>query len=146
MTFDELTEIWSEDTVIDRSDLFNESLRIPKLHSKYYNIYINEKKLLHNLNAKALLLEGVAYEYYEGVLTPEEIKKWGWDGPALRRLSTADGRKRAVETDTKVIELNLKIALQKEKCDFCYSIIHSLRDRNFLIKSAIDYMKFQSGA
>ena len=39
MTLEELQADWEKDTVIDRSELGQEALKIPQLHSKYYKIF-----------------------------------------------------------------------------------------------------------
>jgi hypothetical protein len=51
-----------------------------------------------------------------------------------------------MEADRDTIELSLKIGMQGEKVEFLESIIKSLQTRNFLIKNAIDFMKFTMGA
>jgi hypothetical protein len=50
-----------------------------------------------------------------------------------------------MEADRDMIELSLKIGMQGEKIEFLESIIKSLQTRNFLIKNAIDFMKFTMG-
>jgi hypothetical protein len=39
MTIEEIEEMWKKDSIIDPDNLHEESLKIPQLHSKYYNIY-----------------------------------------------------------------------------------------------------------
>jgi hypothetical protein len=43
MKLEEIESLWEQDSKIDRTDLDNESLKIPMLHSKYYKIYLREK-------------------------------------------------------------------------------------------------------
>ena len=40
MTMEEIMEAWSNDSNIDRTELGEESLKIPQLHSKYYKMLI----------------------------------------------------------------------------------------------------------
>jgi hypothetical protein len=51
-----------------------------------------------------------------------------------------------LEADSDLIELSLKIGLQQEKVELLQNIIKSLTNRGFNIKSAIDFIRFQSGA
>ena len=51
-----------------------------------------------------------------------------------------------MDADKDIIELNLKIAYQMEKIDLLEAIIKSLTNRNFQIKSAIDWTKFMQGS
>ena len=41
MNLDEIQASWAEDSKLDPDNLHNESIKIPSLHSKYYNIYNN---------------------------------------------------------------------------------------------------------
>ena len=49
MTIDEIFAEWDKDSKIDRNELGKESIEIPKIHNKYYRIYINEKMKLIKL-------------------------------------------------------------------------------------------------
>jgi len=39
MNIDEIQTLWEQDSKIDPDNLHTESIKIPSLHSKYYNIY-----------------------------------------------------------------------------------------------------------
>ena len=39
MTIDEINDEWTKDSNIDRTELGEESLKIPQLHNKYLKIY-----------------------------------------------------------------------------------------------------------
>ena len=49
MKFEDIFDEWKKDCDIDRTDLAVESLKIPKLHHKYYMWYIAEKNALRKL-------------------------------------------------------------------------------------------------
>ena len=114
------------------------------LHQKYYKVYTTEKLLLRKLEADLKIYQQIKYEYYAGELAEEDLREHGWE-PFPKKVLRAD-IPRHVDSDRQVIERTLKIAHQKEKVDFCDAIIKSLRDRGFLIKSAIDWRKFTNGA
>ena len=42
-TLDDLFDLWAEDSKIDRTELGEESIKIPQLHSKYYKLYSTER-------------------------------------------------------------------------------------------------------
>ena len=52
MILKDIQELWAEDSRIDRYKLTEESLKIPMLHSKYYEIYMIEKSLLNKETEK----------------------------------------------------------------------------------------------
>ena len=51
-----------------------------------------------------------------------------------------------LESDKDTIDIQEKIAYQKEKIEYLESIIKTIVNRNFLIKNIIDWRKFTSGA
>jgi hypothetical protein len=51
-----------------------------------------------------------------------------------------------LDADDDVINLSLRIGLQQEKVDLLDSIIKTIINRGFLIKSAIEWQKFTMGA
>ena len=124
--------------------LDEEALKIPRLHQKYYKIYTTERLLLKKLQADLKIYQQLKFEYYSGEMAQEDLADQGWE-PFYKKVLKAD-LQRYVDTDKEVITRTLKIAHQQEKVDFVSDIIKSLRDRGFLIKSAIDWRKFTNGA
>ena len=143
MNITEITELWKADSQIDRTELGDESLKIPKLHSKYYNLFIQERLLLKKLEGDYKQLYRVKFEYFNGILSEEELEEYNLEPFALKVLKS--DLPIYIESDKDLQTLQAKIAVQKEKIDFLESIIKSLTNRGFQIKSAIDFMKFQHG-
>lgn len=141
--FEQLFEEWKKDSEIDKTELDDESLKIPKLHSKYYNIYITEKSLLKKLEADMKLLKLEKYEFFNQGHN-EETKRKGWELPAKGLILKAE-IPMYMEADKDMIQLSLKIGVQQEKVDFLESIIKSFATRGYLIKNAIDFQRFASG-
>ena len=141
--FEQIFEEWKKDSEIDNTDLGNESLKIPKLHHKYYMILVAEKATLRKLEAELKQLKLSKYEFYSQGHT-EETKKLGWELPARGIILKAD-IPMYMEADRDIVELSLKIGMQGEKVEFLESIIKSLQTRNFLIKNSIDFMRFTMG-
>lgn len=144
MNIDEILENWQVDTKIDKTELGDEALNIPKLHHKYYQIYVKEKMLLrkHEADMKQLKLD--KYEF----LTQgpnEETKDKGWKLPPKGMVLKSD-IPMYLEADQDIINLSLKIGYQQEKLELLDSIIKSIMNRNFIIKNAIDWQKFTMGA
>ena len=50
-----------------------------------------------------------------------------------------------MDADHDIINLNLRIGMQNEKIDFLDSVIKTIINRGFLIRSAIDWTKFTMG-
>ena len=79
MKIEEIYEMWAKDGAIDETNISGESANIPKLHNKYYQMYVNEGLRLKKLRADYKILYKLKNEYYRGELDIEELKEHGWD-------------------------------------------------------------------
>jgi len=143
MNIEDIMKLWESDTKIDKTELGDESLNIPKLHSKYYNVLLKERLLLRKLESEMKQLKLDKYEFFtQG--PNEETKDRGWKLPPKGMILKSD-IPMYMDADQDVINLSLKIGMQQEKIEFLDSIIKTIINRNFLIKNAIDFMKFING-
>jgi len=143
MKIEDIFTQWKEDSDIDRTELGDEVLKIPKLHHKYYQMYIGERLLLRQYDAEMKQLKLDKYEFYtQG--PNEETKEKGWVMPAKGLILKSD-IPMYMDADRDIVKLSLKIGIQNEKIDFIESIIKSLVNRGFNIKAAIDFQKFING-
>jgi hypothetical protein len=144
MKLEAIYEEWNIDSEIDMTELGNEAIKIPKLHHKYFQMYTNEKMLLRKYEAELKSLKLEKYEFYTQGPTRETQEK-GWVLPA-RGMILKQEMPMYLEGDRDLIDMSLKIGLQQEKVELLESIIKSLTNRGFQIKSAIDWNKFTMGA
>lgn len=142
MTLDEILNEWAIDAKIDRSELVNESLKIPVIHNKYYRIYISEKKIFKKLEAEYKTLLKIKHEYYSGKLSPEELKEKNWEPFKFILKNNID---LYIDADKDIIETSIKLALSKERVDMLLAIMQSITNRTYQIKNAIDMLKLESG-
>jgi hypothetical protein len=113
MKLEEIFGQWKEDSVIDKTELGDESLNIPKLHHKYYQILVSERLLLksHESDMKKLKLD--KYEFFtQG--PDEESQQKGWKLPAKGLILKAD-IPMYMDADEDIIKLSLNIGVQQEK-------------------------------
>lgn len=143
MRIEEICDLWQVDCDIDKTELGDESLKIPKLHHKYYQIYTTEKLLLRKFESQLKKLKLEKYEFY--TQGPNEETPYTWKLPA-RGIILKQDIPMYMDADKDIVELSLKIGLQQEKVEFLESIIKSLINRGFQIRAAIDFMKFTMGA
>lgn len=144
MKFEDIQSLWEEDCNIDRMNLGDEALKIPKLHSKYYKIYVQEAVRLRQLEAEYKVLRLEKYEFL--TMGPTiETKDRGWKQPAQSRVLKTEAEM-YMEADPDLIALSLKIGVQKEKTKFLEAVIKEITSRNWSIRVALDYEKFRSGA
>lgn len=144
VNFEELFTEWEKDSIIDKTKLDDESLRITKLHHKYYKFFIAEKSKLRQLenDLKRLKLEKTEF-YTQG--HNEETRAKGWKLPAKGIIIKSDVPM-YVEADSDIINITLKIGIQQEKIEFLESIIKSLNNRGYNIKTAVEFIKFMNGS
>ena len=143
MKFEDIHAAWEKDSVIDRTELGDESLRIPKLHHKYYTMLVAEKATLRKLDSCMKKLKLEKYEFYTQGHT-DETKAKGWKLPA-RGMILKNDIPMYMEADPDVVDLSLRIGVQQEKVDFLTSILESVRFRSNAIKNAIDWARFTMG-
>lgn len=144
MKLEEILSEWQSDSKIDPSNLGNEAIKIPSLHNKYYKIYVNERLFLRKYQEEAKQLKLAKYEFYTMGPTEESMEK-GWVLPPRGKLLKQDVQP-YIDADSDIVKMNLKIGMQQEKIELLDSIIKSLTNRGFQIKTAVDWAKFQVGA
>ena len=137
----EIQELWSVDSKINPNDVGNESLNIPLLHSKYLNIMSKERLIYKALLEKKKQISSTLEDYYDGKIDGRDIGR----EPCQIKYSTKSQLEKAVESDKEIIQINLKIAASEEIVLFCKEVIHSINQRNFIIKNYIDFKKFTEG-
>jgi hypothetical protein len=144
MKLEVIYDEWNKDSDIDMTELGQEAIKIPKLHHKYFQIYSAEKLLLRKYEAELKSLKLAKYEFYtQG--PSRESQENGWTLPA-RGMILKQEMPMYLEGDRELIDMSLKIGYQQEKVELLESIIKSLTNRGFQIKSAIDWNKFTMGA
>lgn len=143
MKFEDIFSMWEKDSNIDRTELGDESLKIPKLHHKYYTAFINERNVLRKLESDMKKLKLEIFEFYTQGHN-EETRDRGWKMPAKGIILKAD-IPMYIDADDSIIELSLKIGVQQEKVEFIESILGTIKFRNTIIRNAIDWSKFTMG-
>lgn len=142
MKLEQIEEMWSEDCIINTVNLTEETIKIPKLHSKYYSILLKERMILSKYKADYKRLK---LEKYEFLINPTEDKiKLGWKLPAQGKLLKNEVNQ-YLEADDLLIEHELKLGFQEEKVAYLKSIIDSINVRNFLIKNILEDRRFMNG-
>jgi hypothetical protein len=141
MNLEDIQKMWDRDSEIDRDDLANESLKTPQLHAKYYEIY-NTTLLLRERAKETydkVYLE--RYNYYTGKADPEVYE----DEPFPYKVREKESIQRHMSADERLSKVDLKIKYYDIMLRYLEEIIKSLSNRGYIIKNAIDWLKFTSG-
>lgn len=144
MKIEEIVSEWDKDSKLDETELGEEATKIPKLHNKYLKIFMGERVTLFKQKSERNKLKKVLIEYYLGELDRDELEELGREQFYKKLLKNEIDN--YIEADDLYISNNLKVALQQEKVDYLDAIIKSLNNRNFQIKSAIDWYRFTQGS
>jgi hypothetical protein len=143
MKLEEIQSLWAQDSKIDSSNLGDESLKIPSLHSKYFRILSEERLRLKKLNMDHKALYRLRHEFFTGTIADEDLRDKGWKPNPLKILRT--DLPLYLESDKELVDLTLRIGLAEEKLDFLKDIIKSLNNRNYIISNSINWLKFSNG-
>ncbi len=144
MKIEDIVSEWDKDSKIDETELGTEAAKIPKLHNKYLKFFMGERIVLFKMKAKNKKVRKDLLEYYLGELDRDELTALGREQFYKKLLKNEVDT--YIESDDLYIDSNLEVAMQQEKVDYLEAIIKSLNNRNFQIKSAIDWYKFTSGS
>ena len=96
-----------------------------------------------SLDVQEKILKKDKVEYYTGTMAEEDLKERGWQPNPLRILKTDIPVH--MEADKDFVDLNLKIAYNKEKVEFLEAVVKTLNIRSYQINNAINWEKFKVG-
>ena len=141
MNLDQIQEMWQKDSVIDPDNLHDESLKIPQLHSKYYNLYNTIILLREKARDTYNRVRLERYNYYTGK-APAEVYA---EEPFPYKVREKDAVQRHMEADERLSKVDLKIKYYDLMLKFLEEIIKTISNRTYQIKNAIEFMKFTAG-
>jgi hypothetical protein len=137
-----LQNMWASDAKIDPDNLHTESLNIPVLHSKYYDIYNNLMLLRKKAEQQRKNIRHERYEYFSGKSDPEVYI----ENPFPKKIRDKETMQKYLDADTKLSGISLKIEYYSVMLSFIEEILKQITNRTYQIKNSIDYMRFTSGA
>ncbi len=138
----DVLEMWSKDTEIDRTEPGKALLDIPKLHSKYLNILSSHRLASRDAEFKYSRMKKIKWEYYTGKLDDDELKKYGWEPfPFVLKADIAT----YLESDEDLNRYKAQKIMHDEIVEVCQSIMKELNNRAWELKSFIDWEKFIQG-
>ena len=141
ITLDKLQEMWEKDAKIDPDNLHTESLNIPSLHAKYFELYNTILLLRKKADQQRKNIRHERYEYFSGKSDPDVYIK----DPFPKKIRDKDTMQKYLDADQKLSTSSLKIEYYDTMLTYIESILKVIQNRTFQIKNAIEYMRFQSG-
>lgn len=138
---DTIQKMWEEDAKIDPDNLHTESLNIPTLHAKYFEIYNNIFLLRKKADQQKRNIRHDRYEYYSGKADPETYV----ENPFPKKIRDKDTLQKYLDADEKLSSVCLKIDYYDTMLVYIESILKVIQNRTYQIKNAIEFMRFNAG-
>jgi len=143
MNLNDLKAMVADDIIMDDTELDIESLKTPQLHNKYLNFYHDEKLIYVKQEEEYKKLYRLKWEYYTGKMDQDSLDKLEWEPFQLNILKVDIEKYLSSDEDLSLIRLRLSYT--KEKVDYLESVIKIISNRQWNIRSAIDWRKFLNG-
>jgi len=143
MTFDldTIQRMWEQDSKIDPDNLHTESLNIPMLHAKYFEMYNNIILLKKKAEQQKRNIRHERYEYYSGKADPDVYV----DSPFPKKIRDKETMQKYLDADEKLSQVCLKIDYYETMLNYIESILKVIQNRTYQIKNAIEFVKFTAG-
>lgn len=138
---DTIQSMWEKDAKIDADNLHTESLNIPVLHAKYFDIYNNILLLKKRAEQQKRNIRHERYEYYTGKADPEVYV----EDPFPKKIRDKDTLQKYLDADQKLSNVCLKIEYYETMLNYLESILKVIQNRTYQIKNAIEFIRFQAG-
>ena len=141
MTLEELQTQVNQDFKLDDTELDSESIKIPLLHNKYLQHLNKFSLLLKKAEYDHKLLVREKWEYYTGKADASVYQEKPFDHKVMK----ADVHI-YIDSDEELQKADQKVAYLNVVVKYLEQVLRSINNRTFLIKNAIEWKKFTSGA
>ena len=138
---DSIQGMWEKDAKLDPDNLHNESLNIPTLHAKYFELYNTIFLLRKKAEQQRKNIRHERYEYYSGKADPDIYIQ----EPFPKKVRDKDTMQKYLDADDKLSGVSLKIDYYDTMLVYIESILKQVSNRTYHIKNAIEFMRFNAG-
>ena len=138
---DIIQKMWEEDSKIDINNLHTESLNIPVLHAKYFDLYNTLFLLRKKAEQQKRNIRHERYEYYSGKAEPDVYA----ENPFPKKIRDKDTMQKYLDADEKLSTVCLKIDYYDTMLVYIESILKMIQNRTYQIKNSIEFMRFNAG-
>jgi hypothetical protein len=138
---DTIQKMWEKDSHIDPDNLHTESLNIPSLHAKYFELYNTLFLLRKKAEQQRKNIRHERYEYFSGKSDPEIYV----ENPFPKKIRDKATMEKYMDADTKISNVSLKLDYYDTMLVYLESILKMIFNRTYQIKNALEYQRFMSG-
>ena len=141
LDLDVIQKMWEQDSKIDPDNLHTESLNIPILHSKYFEIHNTILLLKKKAEQQKKNIRHQKYEYFTGKADPDVYL----ENPFPKKVRDKETLQGYLDSDEKLSESSLKVDYYETMLIYVDSILKMISNRTYQIKNAIEFMRFTAG-
>jgi hypothetical protein len=141
LNLETIQEMWEKDSKIDVDNLHTESLNIPILHSKYFELYNTILLLKKKAEQQKKNIRHQKYEYFTGKADPEVYL----ENPFPKKIRDKETLQGYLDSDEKLSQVSLKVEYYETMLSYIDSILKMIANRTYQIKNAIEFMRFNAG-
>ena len=133
LDLESIQEMWKKDSDIDRDNLHEESLKIPSLHAKYFELYNTIFLLRKKAEQQKKNIRHERYEYYSGKADPDVYI----ENPFPKKIRDKDTMQKYLDADERLSGVSLKIDYYDTMLVYIQSILKQVSNLTYHIKNAI---------
>tara|TARA_B100001996_G_scaffold302590_1_gene243233 strand:+ start:2321 stop:2749 length:429 start_codon:yes stop_codon:yes gene_type:complete len=141
MNLQQLQDLWKKDGEIEFQKYGEESVKIPQLHMRYMEFYNTFALMKKDRESEMKALWKEKWIYYKGKAPSTVYKEMPFD----LKLTTGDEIKMFINADDDIRKLQYKIDYIEQTIFFLDGVLRQINSRNYQIKNAIEWERFQSG-
>jgi len=141
LDLDVIQKMWEQDSKIDPDNLHTESLNIPILHSKYFEIHNTILLLKKKAEQQKKNIRHQKYEYFTGKADPDVYL----ENPFPKKVRDKETLQGYLDSDEKLSQSSLKVDYYETMLIYVDSILKMISNRTYQIKNAIEFMRFTAG-
>jgi hypothetical protein len=138
---EKIQEMWERDSIIDPDNLHTESLNIPTLHAKYYDIYNNIILLKKKAEQQKRNIRHQKYEYYTGKADHDVYI----ENPFPKKIRDKETLQKYMDADESLSKASLKVEYYDVMLSYLQDILKMIHNRTYQIKNSIEFQRFASG-
>ena len=133
LDLDTIQRMWEQDSKIDPDNLHTESLNIPILHSKYFEIHNTILLLKKKAEQQKKNIRHQKYEYFTGKADPDVYL----ENPFPKKIRDKETLQGYLDSDEKLSHSSLKVDYYETMLIYVDSILKMISNRTYQIKNAI---------
>ena len=138
---EKIQEMWEKDAKMDSDNLHIESLNIPVLHAKYFDLYNTIVLLRKKAEQQKKNIHHERYEYFSGKADPEVYV----ENPFPKKIRDKETMQKYLDADDKLSSINMKICYYDTMLYYLESVLKVIQNRTYQIKNSIEFLRFNAG-